>query len=81
MRFVALPDDSPDLHAHFLDRDAERIEHARRNALLLPKQAEQEMLRADVVVAQRTRLVLREDDDLSSPLREALEHGSGARPP
>src|SRR5712691_2225187 len=32
------------------------------------------MLGADVVVAERAGLVLREDDDLSSTLREALEH-------
>src|SRR5438034_924057 len=37
------------------------------------------MLRADVVVAQTTRFVLREDDDLASRLGEALEHAERQR--
>jgi hypothetical protein len=51
------------LGAHLLDRDVERLEHARGETFLLAQQAEQDVLRADVVVLQRPRLVLGEDDD------------------
>jgi hypothetical protein len=40
------------------------------------EQPEQDVLGADVVVPERPRLVLGEDDDLASPLREPLEHSS-----
>jgi len=33
------------------------------------------VLRADVVVLESSRLVLREDDHLPCPFRESLEHG------
>ena len=70
---VALADDARDLRAHLLDRDVERLEHARGETFLLAQQAEQDVLRADVVVLQGARLVLREDDDLASPFGESLE--------
>ncbi len=70
---VALADDAGDLGAHLLDGDVERLEHARGEALLLAQQAEQQVLRADVVVLQGPRLVLGEDDDLACALRESLE--------
>ena len=70
---VALADDAGDLRAHLLDRDVERLEHARRKSLLLAQQAEQDVLRADVVVLEGAGLVLREDDDLASPFCESLE--------
>ncbi len=50
---VALADDPRDLGAHLLDRDVERLEHARRETFLLAEQAEQDVLGADVVVLQR----------------------------
>ena len=71
---VALADDPRDLRAHLLDRDVERLEHARGEAFLLAQQPEQDVLRADVVVLERPRLVLRENDDLPSPFCESLEH-------
>ena len=42
------------------------------------QEAEQDVLGVDVVVAERSRLVLGEDDDLASPLAEALEHEARA---
>ena len=70
---VALADDPRDLRPHFLHRDVERLEYPRRETLFLAKQAEQDVLGADVVVLERPGLVLCEDDDLASPFSEAFE--------
>jgi hypothetical protein len=70
---VALADDSSDLRPHFFHRDVEGLEHPRRKTLLLAEQSEQDVLGADVVVLERPRLVLGEDDDLASPFSEAFE--------
>ena len=59
--------------------DAERREGSAGQALLFAQQAEQEMLGTDVVVPQRTRFFLREDDTLASTLGEALEQASIVR--
>ena len=71
---VALADDARDLRAHLLDRDVERVEHARGEALLLAQQPEQDVLGADVVVLEGAGLVLCKDDDLAGALGESLEH-------
>ena len=55
---------------------SERPEHTRRQAFLLAQDPEQEMFRADVAVSEGARLVLREHDDLSRALGEALEHAA-----
>ena len=73
---VALADDPGDLGANLLDRDVERLEHARGETLLLAEEPQQDVLGADVVVLQRPRLVLGEDDDLTSPLGEPLKQPS-----
>ena len=73
---VTLADDAGDLRAHLLHGDVERLEHPRSETFLLAQQAEQDVLRADVVVLQRPRLVLREDDDLAGPFGESLEQPS-----
>ena len=70
---VALADDPCDLRPHFLHRDVERLEYPRRETLLLAEQSEQDVLGADVVVLERPRLVLGEDDDLASPFGKAFE--------
>ena len=70
---VALADDARDLRAHLFDRDVEGLEHPRRETLFLAEQPEQDVLGADVVVLERPRLVLCEDDDLASPFSEAFE--------
>ncbi len=72
--FVTLADDTRDLRAHLLDRDVERLEHARRETFLFAEQPEQDVLGADVVVLQRPGFVLCEDDYLASPFSEAFEH-------
>ena len=73
---VTLADDAGDLRPYLLDRDVERLEHARGKPFLLAQQAEQDVLRSDVVVLQCPRLVLRENDDLTSPFGESLEQPS-----
>src|SRR5213078_4633918 len=70
---VTLADDACDLRAHLLDGDVERLEHARGETFLFAQQAEQDVLRADVVVLERPGLVLGEDDNLAGPFREAFE--------
>src|SRR6185437_14711484 len=69
---VALADDAGDLRAHLLDRDVKRLEHSGGKAFLLAEQAEQDVLSADVVVLERPRLVLGENDDLAGSFGEAL---------
>src|SRR4029078_3910749 len=73
---VTLTDDAGDLRPDLLDRDVERLEHARGKPLLLAQQPEQDVLRTDVVVLQCPRLVLRENHDLTSPFGESLEQPS-----
>ena len=70
----ALADDARDVGAHVFHRDVEGVEHARGEPLLLAQQAEQDVLGADVVVLEGTRLVLRKDDDLTCTLCKSLEH-------
>src|SRR4051812_775423 len=71
---LARADDAHDLGAHALDGDVERLEDPSGKALLLAEQAEEDVLRADVVVLERSRLFLRENDDLAGPFRKSLEH-------
>jgi hypothetical protein len=78
---VALADDAGDLRAHLFDRDVERFEHARGEAFLFAQQTEQDVLRPDVVVLERPRLVLREHDDLASPFGEPFEQFETSLPP
>ena len=73
---LAGADDADDLGADALDGDVERLEHAGGEALLLAQQAEQDVLGADVVVLERPRLLLGEDDHLAGPLCESLEQDS-----
>jgi len=56
-----------------LNGDLECCEHPRREALLFAQQAEQDVLGADVVVAQRPRLFLGQDDDVAGALCKSLE--------
>jgi hypothetical protein len=74
--FVAESHDPNDLTAHFLEANSQRRKRVPCRVLIGSKQAQQKVLCADVVVLERTRLVLREDDDLPSRLRKALEHDS-----
>src|SRR6266700_3005130 len=71
---VALADNPCDLCTDFLDRDVERLEDTGSEPLLLAQQAEQDVLGADVVVFQRARLVLSQNDYLAGSLGETFEH-------
>src|SRR5262249_54896795 len=78
---VALADDPRNLRPNLLGGNVERLEHPRCETLLLAQQAEEDVLGADVVVLQRPRLVLREDDDLPGSFSESLEHALPFLPP
>jgi hypothetical protein len=60
--------------AHALDRDVQALEGLGRQLLLLAQQPQQDVLGADVVVPEDSRLLVSEDDDLSGPFCEPLEH-------
>ena len=62
----ALRQDADDLVADLVEVDAERLEDAGGDPLALADEAEEQVLRADVVVAEAARLVDRQLDD---PLR------------
>src|ERR671916_2406098 len=68
-------DDAHNLGAHTLNGDVKALEDAGGKALLLAQEAEQDVLGADVVVLQRPRLLLGEDDHLTGSFCESLEHG------
>ena len=70
---VALADDARDLRANLFHGDVERLEDACGKTFLLAQEAEQDVLRADVVVLEGSRFVLRQNDDLPCPLGESLE--------
>ena len=71
---LAGANDAHHLRAHALHGDVQALEHAGGQPLLLAQQAEQDVLRADVVVLERARLLLRENDHLPGPFCESLEH-------
>ena len=75
-RLPALPDDLFDLAADCFERDAERLECLRGNALALVDEAEEDVLGADVVVVQETCFLLSQDDHSTGPVCEALEQGN-----
>ncbi len=62
--------------AHFLELDAEVHQHLRGDALVLADQTEQQVLGADVVVAEVARFLERQLEHLLGPRRERqLAHG------
>ena len=67
-------DDAHDLRADALNGDVEALEDAGGQALLLAQQPEQDVLGADVVVLERARLFLGQDDHLAGSFGESLEH-------
>ena len=66
--------------AHPLGANVERGHHVRREAVGHASQAEQQVLGADVAVAQRPRLLLCEDHRLARPLCEPLKQGLSIPP-
>ena len=63
-----------DLAQHGLPRDAQRLQRLGGDALSLVEQAEQEVLGADVVVAQQPGFLLGEVDGPPGPFGEPREH-------
>src|SRR5206468_1704299 len=72
-RAVWLPEGLHDLFPHRLERNAERLEDARRDALALAHETEQQMLGTDVVVVETDRLVLSKCEDALRAVVEAIE--------
>ena len=75
-RLLALADDLLDLRAHGLERDAQALERLRGDALTLVDQAQEDVLGADVVVAEHPGFFLRQDDHPAGSVCEPLEHVS-----
>ncbi len=70
---LAGTDDADNLRANALGGDVERLEDAGGQPLLLAQQSQQDVLGADVVVLERARLFLGQDDYLTGSLCESLE--------
>ena len=70
---IAPPDDELDRGADLGELDVHVLEHARGDALALAHQPEEQVLRADVVVVEPLRLVLRQCQDFARPVRELVE--------
>ena len=75
-RLLALADDLDDGGANGLALDLHGLQGLGGDALTLGDQAEQQVLRADVVVLETASLVLREHDDPASAVGKAFEHAS-----
>src|SRR6478609_3114961 len=75
---LAGADNADNLGAHALHGDVQGLEDACGKALLLTEKAEEDVLGPDVVVLERPRLLLGEDDHLTCSLCESLEHGLGS---
>ena len=73
---LALADDVLDLAADGFEGDVEALERLRSDALALVDEAEEDVLSADVVVAEHARFFLREHDDATSAIGEPFEHSS-----
>ena len=72
-RPIAAADDELDGGADLGQLDVHVLEHARRDTLALADEAEEQVLRADVVVVEPLRLVLSERQDLARAIRELVE--------
>ena len=73
-RGLALPDDLLDLLTNGFERDVERLQRLGGDALTLMDQAEEDVLRTDVVVVEHPRFFLGEDDHPTCSVGESLEH-------
>ncbi len=77
---LARPDDPHNLGTYALDGDVEALEDPRSEAFFLTEKAEQNVLGPDVVVLERSRLLLRENDHLPGSLCKSLEHAAWSFP-
>ena len=80
-RSVAAADDELDGGPDLGQLDVHVLEDARRDALALADQAEQQVLGADVVVVEALGLVLREGQDLAGAIGELVEAIHPSRTP
>lgn len=71
---LPLADDVLHLLAHRVERDAEGFERLGGDSLTLVDQAQQDVLRADVVVIEHLGLFLGQDDDAPRAIGKSLEH-------
>ena len=72
-RAVTAPDDELDRGSNLRELDVHVLEDARGHAFALADQAEEQMLRADVVVVEPLRFVLRKRQDFAGPVSELVE--------
>ncbi len=63
-----------DLGTDLVERDAQRLQRLRSQTLALVDEAEEQVLRADVVVVEEACFLLRQDDDSACPVGEPFEH-------
>ena len=72
-RAIAATDDELDRGPDLRQLDVHVLEDARRDTLALADEAEEQVLRADVVVVEPLRFVLRQCQDLARAIRELVE--------
>ena len=72
-RPVAAPDDELDRGPHLRELDVHVLEDARGHTFALADEAQEQVLRADVVVVEPLGFVLRERQDLPGAVRELVE--------
>ena len=70
---IPAPDDELDRRPHLRQFDVHVLKDARGDALALADEAQEQVLRADVVVVEPLRLVLGECQDLPRPVCELVE--------
>ena len=72
-RPIAAPDDELDRRPDLGQLDVHVLEDARRDTLALADEAQEQVLRADVVVVEPLRFVLSKCQDLARAIRELVE--------
>ncbi len=80
-RLLSLADDLLDLAAHAFERDSQRLERLRGHALTLVDEAQEDVLRADVVVVEHPGFFLSQDDDAPRAIGEPFEHRTPSHSP
>ena len=63
------------VRANALQRQARTHQHLRGDTFQFPEEAEQNVLRADVIVLQADRLLACHRENLPHPVREVVIHG------
>src|SRR5207253_10642135 len=78
---IAASDDELDRRPHLGQLDVHVLEDASRDAFAFTDQAEEQVLRADVVVVEPLGLILGQRQDLAGPIRELVEPLHGVERP